>query len=110
LARKATVFNAILTEAVDDAFSSLGTSAKQAIYYHLEDKFKITRNDIPNRLSDFEIGLEKIFGSGSKFLEILIMKRLYERIGHPLEWDEDEELAFANYVATARQSYLKRKS
>jgi hypothetical protein len=98
-----------LLEAVDDALASLGDSARQSIYFHLEDKFKITRNDIPRRLQDFADGLEKIFGLGARFIEILIMKNLYEKIGQPLEWNESRELVFAEYVAAARQSFSKRK-
>ena len=105
--KKPITFDRILTEAIDNAFSSLGNSAKQAIYFHLKDRFKITRNDIPNRLGDFDDGLEKIFGSGARFLEILIMKNLYERIGQPLEWDESKELAFIDYVNVAEHSYRK---
>jgi hypothetical protein len=107
LAKKPIAFDRILTEAIDNAFSSLGNSAKQAIYFHLKDKFKITRNDIPNRLKDFDEGLEKIFGRGARFLEILIMKNLHERIGEPLEWDESKELAFVDYVNAAKHSYKK---
>ena len=36
-------FNLIMLEAVDEALSFLGESAKRAIYYHLEEKFKIRR-------------------------------------------------------------------
>ncbi len=107
MAKKPIAFDRILTEAVDNAFSSLGNSAKQAIYFHLKDKFKITKSDIPNRLKDFDEGLEKIFGSGARFLEILIMKNLHERVGQPLEWDEDKELAFIDYVNAAKHSYEK---
>jgi len=103
------VFDKILLEAVDEAFSSLGDSARQAIYFHLENKFKITRTDIPNNIEDFADGIEKIFGIGARFLEILIMKKLYERIGRPLEWNENSELAFTNYVEAARRTFKKRK-
>ena len=79
-------FEEILLEAVDEALASLGDSAKQSIYYHLE----------------------KIFGIGARFLEILIMKKLYDRIGKPLEWNERKEFVFVNYVEAARQSFKKR--
>jgi len=107
LAKKA--FEKLLLEAVDDALASLGDSARQAIYFHLEDKFKIAKNDIPRRLQDFVDGLEKIFGLGARFIEILIMKNLYEKIGQPLEWNQNRELVFVEYVAVARQSFSKRK-
>jgi len=101
-------FEEILLEAVDEALASLGDSAKQSIYYHLEEKFKIPREEIPNRIEDFVEGLEKIFGIGARFLEILIMKKLYDCIGKPLEWDERKEFVFVNYVEAARQSFKKR--
>ncbi|MGC9345250.1 MAG: hypothetical protein ACP5ER_00450 [Candidatus Bathyarchaeales archaeon] len=105
MSRKA--FEKLLLEAVDDALGSLGESAKQAIYFHLEDKFKIARNEIPRRVEDFADGLEKIFGLGSRFLEIIIMRKLYEKIGQPLEWNKNKELVFVEYIAAARRSFLK---
>ncbi len=105
MARKA--FETVLLEAVDDALASLGDSARQSIYFHLENKFQIAKKDIPYRFEDFADGLEKIFGLGARFLEILIMKKLYEKIGQPLKWNESKELVFAEYVAAAKQSFLK---
>jgi len=107
LAKKA--FEELLLEAVDEALSSLGESAKQSIYFHLENRFKIAKNDIPYRLEDFHDGLEKIFGLGAHFIEILIMKSLFEKVGQPLEWNENKELLFIDYVSAAKQGYLKRK-
>ena len=109
MARKGRAFEKLLTEAVDEALASLGESAKQAIYFHLEDKFKISKSNIPHRLEDFADGLEKIFGLGAHFIEILIMKSLFEKIGQPLEWDPSKELVFVEYVAAAKESFLKRK-
>lgn len=104
------IFNRILLEAVDDALASLGDSAKQAIYFHLEDRFRVAKKDIPSHLDNFESGLEKIFGAGAKFIEILIMKKLHEKLGHPLEWDESKELVFAEYVTAARKTFLKKEN
>ena len=97
----------LLLEAVDDALSSLGESAKLSIYFHLENRFKVAKNEIPDRLQDFADGLEKIFGIGAHFIEILIMKNLFEKVGQPLEWNENKELSFIEYVTAAKQSYLK---
>ena len=107
MARKRKAFENLLTEAVDEALATLGESAKQAIYFHLENEFKIAKKDIPYRLEDFANGLEKIFGLGAHFIEILIMKSLFEKIGQPLEWNKSKELAFVEYVAAAKRSYLK---
>lgn len=106
MSRKA--FEKILLEAVDEALASLGDSARQSIYFHLEDKGNITKNEIPQRVEDFADGLEKIFGAGAQFLKILIMRKLYEKIGKPLEWDENKELVFVEYVAAVKHSFVKK--
>lgn len=100
-------FEKLLLEAVDEALASLGDSAKQSIYFHLENKFEIERDEIPQRVEDFAEGLEKIFGVGAQFLEILIMKELYERVGRPLEWRRSKRLMFTEYVSAAKRSFLK---
>ena len=103
--KKRKAFEKLLTESIDDALASLGESSKQSIYFHLENEFKIAKKDIPHRLEDFADGLEKIFGLGAQFLEILIMKKLYEKSGQPLKWNQNKELRFIEYVETAKQSY-----
>jgi hypothetical protein len=97
-------------DAIDEALASLGESAKQAIYFHLENEFKIAKKDIPYRLEDFTDGLEKIFGLGAHFIEILIMKSLFEKTGQPLEWNQNKELIFVDYVTAAKQSFLKTEN
>jgi hypothetical protein len=101
-------FEDLFLEAVDEALASLGESVRQAIYFHLEKKFKLAKKDIPNNLEEFANGLEKIFGMGAQFLEILIMKKLYEKIDQPLVWNEEKELVFAEYVGVAKQSYSQK--
>ncbi len=103
-------FEKILLESVDDALASLGESARQAIYFHLEKKFKVEKREIPRHLDNFEKGLEKIFGPGAKFIEILIMKKLHEKVGQPLEWNENKELVFVEYVAAAKRTFLKKEA
>ena len=98
-------FDEVLLEALDDALTSLGESIKHSIYFHLEKKFKLSKNEIPSRLKDLKEGLEKIFGVGAQFIEILIMKNLYKKIGKPLEWKEGTELAFLEYVSAARKTF-----
>jgi hypothetical protein len=93
---------------MDEAFCTLGESARKAIYYHLEVKFGVTKNDIPNNLESFEDGLQRIFGPGAGFLEVLIMRKLHERIGEPLKWNESEKLAFIKYVSAVKQSFLDK--
>ena len=100
-------FDKLLIEAIDEVFSTLGDSAKQSIYFHLRTKFSVAKNDIPEHIEDFENGLGKIFGTGSKFLEILIMKKLYEKVGQTLELNESTNLVFVDYVAAAKRRFSK---
>ncbi len=98
-------FEQLLLEAVDEALASLGDSAKEAIYFHLEDKFEISKDEIPRNLEVFLKGLDEIFGVGARFLEILMMKELYKRIGQPFEWEEGREFMFTEYVVAAKRSF-----
>ncbi len=103
-------FEKLLLEAVDEGFSSLCGSSKQVIYSLLENTFNINRQDIPSKIQEFVDAIEKIFGLGAKVLEILIIKRLNEKVGGVVEYPEHEDLVFTEYVAAARQSFLKKKN
>jgi len=103
-------FEKLLLEAVDEGLSSLCSSSKQAIYSLLENTFNINRRNIPSKIEEFADAIEKIFGFGAKPIEILIIRRLNEKVGGVVEYPEHEELVFAEYVAAARQSFLKKKN
>lgn len=102
-------FEKLLLEAVDEGLSSLGVSSKEAIYFHLEKSFNVKKEEIPYNIKAFARAIEKIFGLGANFLEILIMKRLYEKIGGIFEWNEPTEFAFMEYVTAARRSFQERR-
>lgn len=107
MARKS--FEELFLEAVDEALASLGDSVSQVIYFHLEKEFKIAKEEIPYNLNEFANGLEKIFGLGARFIEILVMKHLYQKIGRPLVWDESKELMFLEYVTAAKESFARKR-
>jgi len=102
-------FDKLLLEAVDEGLSSVGESSKQAIYFHLEKGFNVKKQEIPYKIDDFEFAIEKIFGLGANFLEILIMKRLYEKVRGRLELRGSQDLTFTEYVASAKRSFLDKK-
>jgi len=97
-------FEEMLRESVDEGLSSLGGSAKQAIYYYLEKGFNLNKQEIPNKVKDFATAIEKFFGVGANFLEALILKQLYEKVGESFNWDGSGDLNFSECVALARQS------
>jgi hypothetical protein len=100
-------FNDLLLCSIDEALLSLGESVKQSIYFHIKNRFMLTREDIPENLSQFQYAIEKIFGLGARYLEILIMKNLYTKIGCPLTMNKNDQLEFIKYVDAARKNYLK---
>jgi len=103
-------FDRLLLEAVDEGLSSLGESSKEAIYFHLEKGFNIEKHEIPYKIEDFAGAIEKIFGMGASFLEILIMKRLYEKIGRTVQWHGAKDFTFTTYIVATKRSFLKKRT
>jgi hypothetical protein len=85
-------FSKILLSAVEESLSSLGDSPKKAILFHLEASFNLKKEKIPTNLTEFAKALEGIFGPGASYLERLIVKRLYEKLGLKFEEMEDVDL------------------
>ena len=106
-------FEDVLLEAVDEAFSSLGESVKASIYFHLEHKFILPKQDIPYRIDDFSDALERIFGMATKHLEILIMKKLHDKITCFYQWNGPSwlvpDLTFMQYVELLRLCYEEKE-
>jgi alpha-L-arabinofuranosidase len=106
LTTKSTIFSKLLLRAIDETLNSLWESVKQSIYFHIENKASINRNEIPENLQQFQEGLETIFGTGARYIEILIMKNLHSEIRCPLVMKKSEQLEFIEYVNESKQSYL----
>ncbi len=102
-------FEQIFLEATDGALSSLGESARQSIYYHLEKTFRLPKEDIPDHLDDFKKGLEKIFGVGARYIEILIMKQLFLKVGQHLELGDEKDLEFKSYIVAAKKTFNRNE-
>jgi hypothetical protein len=102
-------FEDILLETLDESLSALGETAKKSIYFHLQLKFLIAKKQIPYRIDDFSDALEQIFGSGARTLEILIMKKLHEKIRSRYKWEGPSwlvpELTFSQYVELLKLFY-----
>ncbi len=102
-------FDDILLESIDDAFSSLGQSAKKSIYFYLENGLLISKQQIPSRIDDFSDALEQIFGVGARNLELLIMKKLNEKVNCMYKWEGPKwlvpDLTFKKYVELMRISF-----
>lgn len=100
-------FEEALLKAVDDAFSCLGESPKEAIYFHIGKKFRLRKEDIPIRTEEFAKAIEEIFGNGAAILEIQIMKSLFKNLGYKFKfYPRRTSLKFTEYVAAVK---LERK-
>lgn len=104
-----TDFEKLLLEAVDEGLASLGESSKQAIYFHIERSFNVKKKEIPHKIEAFAKAIEKIFGLGANFLEMLIVKKLYEKIEGVFEWHESTEFTFTRYVAVAKRVFREKE-
>ncbi len=104
-------FEELLMEAIDEGLSLLGESAKQAIYCHLEKTFKMNRLDIPYRIEEFIDAIERIFGNGSKILEIQIMKCLFKKVGYTVKHhSKQKNLTFTEYITAIKLEKQKREN
>jgi hypothetical protein len=99
-------FEAIIIEAVDEVFSSFGHSCKQAIYFQLENTFKIKKEEIPLKIEDFANAIEQIFGIGAKFIEMKIIEVLHEKTQGFMYFPKKEDLVFTEYVASLRRFFM----
>jgi len=108
--KQVTPFDQILLEAIDEALLSLGENVKTSIYFHLDNKFKIMRSEIPSKINDFSDALERIFSSGAGHLEILFMKNLHSKLSLHCEWPSRckwvlTEVTFQEYVCLMRHKF-----
>jgi hypothetical protein len=96
-------FEEDLLEAIDEGFSLLGESPKQAVYFHLEKTFQMNRLDIPYRIEEFTDAIEKIFGTGAKILEIQIMRCLFKKVGYTFKhYPKRKNITFTEYIAAVK--------
>ncbi|MCW4031570.1 MAG: hypothetical protein NWE80_04315 [Candidatus Bathyarchaeota archaeon] len=73
-------FKIVMTEAIDESFSSFNNLSKQEIFFRLEKAFNITKEEIPWRTEDFADAIDQMFGVGAKLIEIRIIGALHKRI------------------------------
>lgn len=96
-------FNKLLLEAIDAALSLLGDYSKKIVYFHLEENFNIERQDIPDKIEEFAIAIERVFGQSARILEIEIMKNLFVKMGSTFEYfPKRDDLLFVDYIDAAR--------
>lgn len=72
--------NQAIIECIDDAFTKLGKSVKESIYYYLKRDFGLDRNQITKNPEIFEKALNRIFGErGAQIIEKMIIIEIRNR-------------------------------
>jgi len=72
------------------------------MYWHLENRFSLKRDEIPDRPGVFAEALRDMLGAGADVLLRIMAKRLYEELG--LAFEERPGWGFADYVENAKES------
>jgi hypothetical protein len=107
-------FDKLLTEAVDEAITTLGAPIKNTLYQHLEVDFCMPIEQIPRRIEEFDEVIHKIFGMGAIRLEIKFMKNLNSKIQADTTWPECEwpmskwmvtGISFVDYITKIRKDF-----
>jgi hypothetical protein len=87
----------LLVKSVDGALKDIfGEAGARVIYDYLRDKYSLRLEEVPDRLEDFERGLERILSSGAGVTERVALKKLYSRFG--LEYRNKANYGFVDHV------------
>ena len=71
----------LLIESLDEVLDDLlGKRVRDAFYDHLERTYYIGREDVPKRLGDFILILERTFGKSGKTIERTLARRLCAKL------------------------------
>jgi hypothetical protein len=100
-------FKVAIIETIDEIFSSFSNLDKQKIYFHLENSFKIKKQEIPCKIEDFADAIEQMFGVGAKLIEIRIIEALHKRIPDFMFSPKKGAVIFKEYVANLRAFLLQ---
>ncbi len=101
-------FDSLILVAVEAGMSDvLGESVKEVIFYHLDKKYSLRRNNIPNKLEAFTDALKNLFGPGAEAIENLVVKQLYKELN--IRSEEISEPKFIRRIEWAREKFMTEK-
>lgn len=93
--------NEIILRAIDLGLLDLGEGTRHTIYYHVERIQHLKREEIPRRMEEFHEALEKLLGAGTRAVEKLIVRNLYDILG--CELIENNSWTLLDYVRDVSQ-------
>jgi hypothetical protein len=94
-------FDEVLSEAIDQALTSIGESVKNILYYHIQTKYFLKPEDISKNPDLFVLALKSLLGKGSSHLEELILKKVCE--AYKLDWGSLVNDKFEESIKLIRQ-------
>lgn len=88
-------------ESIDGALSVLGIEPSAAVYQYLGTICSLPKEEIPDRIGDFDKGIRKALGAASKVIERLIVRKLFQILTLSLRESQDQD--FLDYIEDARR-------
>jgi len=89
-------FEELFMEAVNEGLDVLGKGGKEMVFYNLEMRCSIKREEVQKKPEALVAELRKIFGAGSSVLEKLIIRKLYLKVG--LKYEDKKDYTFLDYL------------
>jgi len=99
--RRPNEFKSIFLQAIDKGLLVLGGSVGDSIFYYLESKYHLRREQVPEQIEDFHMALEGLFGGGATVIEKLIARNLCDGLG--VCFEEHDNWTLLDYVSHARK-------
>jgi hypothetical protein len=97
------IFEDLVTSAIDQTLSKLGTNVKQVFYSFLENHYTLRRKEIPDRINEFDDALGKTFGTSATIVEIDIVRNLRQIVPSFTYITTSGELNFEDYVKSLKR-------
>lgn len=73
-------FDTELLQAIDEALMVLGESGRKIVYFHVENKYLIKTQDIPENPELFILAVKALLGvGGGTYIETLVLKKVCEK-------------------------------
>jgi len=95
-------FEVTMIEAIDESLGAFKSLDKQEVYAHLENAFKIRKQEIPCKIEDFTDAVGEMFGIGEKLIEIRIIEAVHKRIPEFRFTPRRGAVIFKDYVDSLR--------
>jgi len=91
-----------LLQAIDDGLLALGEIVRDTLYDHFEKKYRLKREEIPEKLDTFQKALQVMLGAGARVIETQIAKSLVSKLD--LDFTENVNWTIVDYFDSARRT------